>query len=141
MEYPPAFYNVFKRFSRSSLSQSEIIALLCSNLCATAKQIYQPCEAYLTDVIAYERESKAVLDSVLFYTVNSGFQVLDSMVFDGGTWIPDSKGQWDSGFLELYSGFHNPRFRIPEAKISRIAEYRIPLHGANISYRPIRQCV
>ena len=31
-----------------------------------------------------------------------GFQVLDSSIC-----------QWDSGLLELYSGFQNPGFRIP----------------------------
>ena len=67
-----------------------------------------------------------------------GFQVLESMVFVSGTWIPNSKRQLDSGFLELLSRFQRPGFRIPEAKISRIPEYAIPLHGANISYRPIR---
>ena len=67
-----------------------------------------------------------------------GFQVLDSMVFVSGTWIPNSKRQLDSGFLELLCRFQRPGFRIPEAKISRIPEYVIPLHGANISYRPIR---
>ena len=36
-----------------------------------------------------------------FYAVDSGFLVC-------GTWIPDSNRQWDSGFLELYSGFQSP---------------------------------
>ena len=42
------------------------------------------------------RESKTVLDS--------GFQV-PMLVFVSGTWIPDSNLKWDSGSLELYSGF------------------------------------
>ena len=127
-----------KRFSRSLLSQSEIIALLRSNLCAMAKQIYQPCDAYLTDVIAPCKGIQDSLGFCLFHTGNSGFLVLDSTDFVGGTWILESKGQWDSGFLELHFGFHSPRFSIPEAKISRIPEYGVPLHRANIRYRPIR---
>ena len=34
----------------------------------------------------------------------------DSRILFGGTWIPDSSHQWDSGFLELYSGFHKQKF-------------------------------
>ena len=49
-----------------------------------------------------------------------------------GTWILDSDRYWDSGFLELYSGYQSPGFQIPQAKISRI-----PSHGATqIEYFP-----
>ena len=41
------------------------------------------------------------------HTIDSGFQVLDSGPFVGGTWIPDSNRKRDSGFLELNSGFHS----------------------------------
>ena len=58
------------------------------------------------------RNSKTVFDS--------GFQILDSGRFVSGIWIPDSYRKRDSGFLELYSGFQSPGFRIPEANISRI---------------------
>ena len=34
-----------------------------------------------------------------------------------GTRILDSNRYWDSGFLELYSGFQSPGFRVPRAKI------------------------
>ena len=45
-------------------------------------------------------------------------------------WIPDSNCLWDSGFLELYSGFQNPGFWIPQAKFFPDSGIRIPLHGA-----------
>ena len=46
---------------------------------------------------------------------NSGFQAMDSGFFVSGTWISDSNREWiHSGFLELYSGFHSPGFRIPQ---------------------------
>ena len=80
-----------KRFSRSLLSQSEIIALLRSNLCAMAKQIYQPCDAYLTDVIA---PCKGIQDS------------LDSVYSTPG--IPDST-YWIPRTLSVELGFWNPK--------------------------------
>ena len=43
--------------------------------------------------------------------------------FVSGTWIPDSNPLWDSGFLELYSGFHKLKSR----------DSGIPLHGARHS--------
>ena len=77
------------------------------------------------------RESKTLLDSG-FHAMDSGFHLLDSRSFsvelgfririvsgipDSYTCIPDSKAQ-DSGFHK-----HKfPRFRIPNAKISRIPE-------------------
>ena len=51
-----------------------------------------------------------------------GFQVLDSRFFVSETWIPDSNCYWDSGFLELFSGFQSPGFRIPQAKLSWIQD-------------------
>ena len=46
---------------------------------------------------------------------NSEFQAMDSRFFVSGTWISDSNREWiHSGFLELYSGFHSPGFRIPQ---------------------------
>ena len=45
--------------------------------------------------------------------LDSGLQLFFP-VFVNGTWIPDSNGQWDSGFLELnYYGFQSPGSRIP----------------------------
>ena len=49
-------------------------------------------------------------------------------VFVSGTQILDSNLQQDSGFLELYSGFQSPGFRIPQAKL-----VRIPIPQAKIS--------
>ena len=46
----------------------------------------------------------------------------DSRILFGGTWIPDSSHQWDSGFLELYSGSQSLEFWIPQTKISQILE-------------------
>ena len=59
-----------------------------------------------------------------------------------GFWIPSVNGLlWDSGFVELYSGFQTPGFRIPQAKFSRIPDsiskkvldsrMDIPLHGVS----------
>ena len=59
-----------------------------------------------------------------------------------GFWIPIVNGLlWDSGFVELYSGFQTPGFRIPQAKFSRIPDsiskkvldsrMDIPLHGVS----------
>ena len=56
-----------------------------------------------------------------------------------GFWIPIVNGLlWDSGFVELYSGFQTLGFRIPQAKFSRIPDsiskkvpdsrMEIPLH-------------
>ena len=39
-----------------------------------------------------------------------------------GTWILDSSRLWDSGLLELSSGFQSPGFRITRAKYFRIPE-------------------
>ena len=67
------------------------------------------------------RESQTIfnLDSG-FHAMDSGFQVLDSgWFFVSGTWIPDSDRKWNSGFLELYSGFYIKIF--PDSGI------RIPL--------------
>ena len=43
-------------------------------------------------------------------------------VFVSRTWILDSNRQWDSGF-------HNPWFRIPYGKTSRIPEFESPYMG------------
>ena len=58
-----------------------------------------------------------VLDSG-FHAVDSGFEVLDTSFIVNGSWISDSNRKWDCGFLELYSVFQSPGFRIPQAKIS-----------------------
>ena len=63
------------------------------------------------------RESKTVLDS--------GFHAVDSRFFVSGTWVLDSNRQWDSGFLQLYSGFQIPGFCIPPAP-DKIAVFQIP---------------
>ena len=70
------------------------------------------------------RESKTVCDSG-FHAVDSRFQVLDSRFFISGTWILDSNRQWNSGFLQLYSGFQSPGFCIPPAP-DKIAIFQIP---------------
>ena len=87
------------------------------------------------------------MDSV-FQALDSGFQGLDSgfqywtpdsryWIMDSREWIPDTllaalglripTISRDSGFLELYSGFHEQKF--PRAKISQIPEYGFPHLG------------
>ena len=51
--------------------------------------------------------------------MDSGFHALDSGFFVSEIWIPDSSRKRDSEFLKLSSGFQSPRFRMPQAKISR----------------------
>lgn len=92
------------------------------------------------------RESKTV--SLGFWITRHGFQALDSGFFDSETWIPDLNHKWDSGFLELYSGFQSPGFRIPRAKTSPIPDStvedfpdskdRAPLHGAKMYHHKFR---
>ena len=64
-----------------------------------------------------------------YHAVDFGFQELDSLFFDGETWIPDSSRELDSGFSELFSGFQSPGFQIPQVKIYRILEMGLPLIG------------
>ena len=59
------------------------------------------------------------LDSTLWIP-DSRFQVLDSRLFVSGSW---------RGFQDLYSGFQNPGFQIPPAKISQIPESGFPFIG------------
>ena len=40
----------------------------------------------------------------------------------------------DSGFLELFSGFKSPGFRILQSKISRIPESRFPYMGRHVTW-------
>ena len=70
---------------------------------------------YLWNASPHLRESKTFL--------YSGFHAADSRycipVFDSGTCILDSSRYWDSGLLELFSGFHKQNFpglQIPQAK-------------------------
>ena len=72
------------------------------------------------------RESKTVFNSGFwiphrgFQIPITGFQSL-SMEIDSG-----SQNLRDSGFLELYSGFQNPGFQIPQSKISCTPESGFP---------------
>ena len=58
------------------------------------------------------RQSKTVLDS--------GFNAVGSGFFVSGNWILDSNLYWNFRFLELYSGFQSPGFRIPQQKFAGI---------------------
>ena len=74
---------------------------------------------------------KGIQDSLGFWIPGRGFRI-------------QSTGfrilcQWDSGFLELYSGFQSPRFWIPQAKISWIRESGIPYMGRKSSCNEIGQ--
>ena len=70
-------------------------------------------------------EFKTVLESG-FHAVDSGFQIPHPRYMDSRFLVSEIPivTEWDSGFLELYSGFQIPGFWIPEAKM-----LRIPLHG------------
>ena len=71
----------------------------------------------------YFAPCKGIQDSLGFWTSCRGFQ------------IPGTEFrilcQWnlDSGFLELYSGFQSPGFRIPQTKFSRIPIQNCPMQG------------
>ena len=71
---------------------------------------------------------KGIQDSHGFWIPRRGFRILVAgfQIFSSGTRIPDSNCQWDSRFLQLYSGFQTPGFRIPLAKISWISESGFP---------------
>ena len=45
--------------------------------------------------------------------LNSGFQLRDSVLFEGGTWIPNSNCKWHCEFLEL--DFWSSKPRIPDS--------------------------
>ena len=53
---------------------------------------------------------------------DSIFQVLPSGFIISGTWIPDSNRKRNSVILQLNFGFQSPKFRIPQARISRIPD-------------------
>lgn len=60
--------------------------------------------------------------------------IQDSGFFGSGLWISDSNHYWDSKIVELYSGYQDPRFQIPQAKVSgfRILQgklFQIPESG------------
>ena len=59
-----------------------------------------------------------IQDSLRFHTWNPAFVC--------GIQILDSNRQWDSRFLELYSGFQSPGFQIPQTKIYWISKSRFP---------------
>ena len=71
---------------------------------------------------------KGIQDSHGFWIPRRGFRipVTGFQIFSSGTRIPDSNCQWDSRFLQLYSGFQTSGFRIPLAKISWIPESGFP---------------
>ena len=71
---------------------------------------------------------KGIQDSHGFWIPRRGFRipVTGFQIFSSGTRIPDSNSQWDSRFLQLYSGFQTPGFGIPQAKISWIPESGFP---------------
>ena len=72
--------------------------------------------------LPHVRESKTVSQSTSRIR-DSSYWIA---VFVSRTFIPVSNRQWDSDFLELYSGFQSPGFRIPQAKFSLITESGFP---------------
>ena len=69
----------------------------------------------------HARESKAVLDSG-FYAMDFRIPVWIPHFFKIGTWISDSNRLWDSGFIELDSGFQSPGFGITQTNLFRIPD-------------------
>ena len=71
---------------------------------------------------------KGIQDSHGFWIPRRVFRipVTGFQIFSIGTRIPDSNCQWDSRFLQLFSGFQTPGFGIPLAKISWIPESGFP---------------
>ena len=94
----PIFLQVLMHVSVSA-SASERVGIRLSN------SFHAPC--------------KRIQETLGFWihSVDSGFQVLDSSLCQWKS-IP----QLDSVFLEVYSRFQSPGFRIPQAKISRFLE-------------------
>ena len=90
-------------------------------------------------VSPHVKESKTILDSG-FHVVDSGFRIpiTGFQIFFSWTWIQDSNRLWDSGFLELFSGFQGPGFRIPRAKISQIPESGFPYMGRAVGLEGLR---
>ena len=74
---------------------------------------------------------KGIQDSLGFWilTMDSGLEELDFGFFVCGTCILDSDGQWDSGFLQLCSGFRSPGFwitqflNLPDSGFHKQTEY------------------
>ena len=114
-------------------------------------------------VLPHERESRAVLDSG-FHAANSRFQVTGFQYLSkelgfwiphrefripgnwipvsvSGTWTLDSNRLWDSGFLELYSGFQKPR--IPDSLSKNFSDsgIRTPLPWAicRVAFAPAQK--
>ena len=84
-------------------------------------------EQHQTTVFSpHVRESKTVLDSG-FHAMDSRFQGTGFQI----QWDLDTRffRQWDSGFLELFSGFQSPGFWCPLARISPIPGSRFPYKG------------
>ena len=60
---------------------------------------------------------------VVFRCSDSESHAVDFGFHVSATWILDSNREWDSEFLELYSGLQSPGLRIPQAKISWIPDF------------------
>ena len=78
---------------------------------------------YECDVLLSFAPCKRIQDSLGFLIPRCGFQIFQ--VFVSGTLNLDPNRYWDSGFLELYSGFQSPRPSIPKEKIL----FQIPESG------------
>ena len=53
-------------------------------------------------------------------------------------WIQDSNCYWDSGFLELYSGFQSPGFHIPQQKFSTFRNVDSLIWGRPVNALPFK---
>ena len=58
--------------------------------------------------------------------------------FRNPAWIQDSNCYWDSGFLELYSGFQSPGFRIPQQKFPTFRNVDSLIWGRPVNALPFK---
>ena len=58
--------------------------------------------------------------------------------FRNPAWIQDSNCYWDSGFLELYSGFQSPGFRIPQQKFPTFGNVDSLIWGRPVNALPFK---
>ena len=65
---------------------------------------------------------KVIQDSLSFHVLSTGFH-------QRGTWIPDANRLWNSGFLELNSGFQSKGSQIVEKFVA--SGICLTLYGVN----------
>ena len=104
-----------------------------------------PRQSWILDFRSWNPDSRYWIPDLFQWTLDSGLQIMDSgfQIFLSGPWIPDSNCYWDSGFLQLFSGFQGPGFRILQAKIS-VSGFNVqklsgfPYMGRNNHFRELQ---